>query len=247
MALSQCLCLSKTRDYIHIHEEVIFFSEIDKALHIFAFFPSKGYGYSGSFSSLFLRELARKFNFPNMHLLLTWVKDRISEEKFAFQDVNPESVDFIIGSALPVQIVFQLSRSQNEVDLVLSISKALLHKQAYIEELEKANAESLNHLKCVGFFALMNFSFLFEWMDRFVKGSLRSQIVNRFRLSQKFVVNCITYMWKCFYFLQWFYGHSHALWTLVVFFQFDIPRVLDPLTVCGLQLPCSDFSTFLFL
>ncbi|KAL5960850.1 hypothetical protein TSMEX_011519, partial [Taenia solium] len=146
MALSQCLKLSKARDYIHVHEEVIFFSEIDKALHIFAFFPSKGYGYSGSFLPLFLRELARNFNFSNTHLLLAWVKDRISEEKFAFEDVNPARVNFIIGSTPPVQLTFQLSRSQNETDLVVSIAKALLHKQAYIEELEKANAESLNHL-----------------------------------------------------------------------------------------------------
>ncbi|CDS37185.1 expressed conserved protein [Echinococcus multilocularis] len=146
MALSRCLDLSKTRDYVHVNEEVIFFTEIGKALHIFAYFPSKGYGYRGPFPSPFLRELASKFNFPNMNLLLTWARERISEEKFTFQDVDSERVNFIIGSAPPVQLIFQLSRSQSEGNLILSIAKALLCKQAHVEELEKSNAELLNHM-----------------------------------------------------------------------------------------------------
>ncbi|KAL5107888.1 hypothetical protein TcWFU_006577 [Taenia crassiceps] len=107
--------------------------EIDEALRIFAFFPSKGYGYSGSFPPLSLRELARRFNFPNIHLLLAW-------------DVDSERVDFIIESVLSAPLTFQLYRSRNEVDLVVSIAKALLRKQACLEELEKANEESLSHL-----------------------------------------------------------------------------------------------------
>lgn len=161
MALSRCLDLSKTRDYVHVNEEVIFFTEIDKALHIFAYFPSKGYGYSGSFPPLSLRELASKFNFPNMNLLLTWARDRISEKKFTFQDVDSERVNFIIESASPVQLIFQLSRSQSEGNLILSIAKALLCKQAHVEELEKSNAELLNRLKCVRFLYCLFSHFFF--------------------------------------------------------------------------------------
>ncbi|VDM17507.1 unnamed protein product [Hydatigera taeniaeformis] len=146
MSLSQCLDLSNTRDFVHVDEEVIFFSEINKALHVFAFFPDKGCGYSGSFSTLFLREMARKFDFSNIHSLLIWARDRISGKRYSFQDVDSENVRFTMGSVLSHQLSLQLSRSENETDLVVALAKALLRKQARVEELVKANSEFLNQL-----------------------------------------------------------------------------------------------------
>ncbi|KAM3174462.1 hypothetical protein ACTXT7_010498 [Hymenolepis weldensis] len=55
-------------------------------------------------------------------------------------------VNFVVGTSLSNQITLQLSQTQGDVDLIVSLSKALNSKQASIAELEKSYAASLNEL-----------------------------------------------------------------------------------------------------
>ncbi len=74
MSLSRCLDLSKTRDFLHHDKNVVFLTEADKALRIYAFLTSDQKTFSGSVSLAFLNGIARKFNVRNAQLLLSWMK-----------------------------------------------------------------------------------------------------------------------------------------------------------------------------
>ncbi len=74
MSLSRCLDLSKTRDFLHHDKNVVFLTEADKALRIYAFLASDQKIFGGSFSLAFLNGIARKFNVRNAQLLLSWMK-----------------------------------------------------------------------------------------------------------------------------------------------------------------------------
>lgn len=146
MSLSRCIDLSKTRDFIHFNNEIVYFTEADKSFRIFLYIPKKCQGFSSIFQIAFLKALSRQYNFPNIQLLLTWLRDQTSKGNFLVQANDADMINFVVGTSSSNQITFQLSQTQGDVDLIVSLSKALISKQASIAELEKSNAASLNEL-----------------------------------------------------------------------------------------------------
>nr|CUU97853.1 hypothetical transcript [Hymenolepis microstoma] len=146
MSLPRCIDLSKTRDFIHVSNEIIHFTEADKSFRIFLYIPKKVQGFSSIFQVAFLKALAQQYTFPNIQLLLTWLRDQTSNGNFLVQTTDAEKANLVIGTNPSIQLTFPLSQTQNDVDLIVSLSKALNSKQAYIAELEKSNAASLNQL-----------------------------------------------------------------------------------------------------
>ncbi|KAM7542996.1 hypothetical protein Aperf_G00000010457 [Anoplocephala perfoliata] len=146
MSLSRCIELAKIRDFIHLGEEIIYYTEAEKTFQIFLYLPGNAQCYGSSISPAFLKTQARQLNFPNIQLLLSWIRDQTSTAKFSIQADDSEKINFVVGSGPPVQLTFQLSKTHNDVDLIVSLSKALLSKQASIAELEKSNTKSLDEL-----------------------------------------------------------------------------------------------------
>ncbi|VDO03267.1 unnamed protein product [Rodentolepis nana] len=146
MSLSRCIDLSKTRDFIHVGNEIIYFTEADKSFRIFLYIPKKVQGFSSIFQIAFLKALARQYNFPNIQLLLTWLRDQTSNGNFLVQATDTENVSLVFGTNPSIQLTFQLSQTQSDADLILSLSKALNSKQGYLAELENSNAAALGKL-----------------------------------------------------------------------------------------------------
>uniref|UniRef100_A0A5K3F784 Ras-GEF domain-containing protein n=1 Tax=Mesocestoides corti TaxID=53468 RepID=A0A5K3F784_MESCO len=138
MSLSKCLNLSKTMDFLHYDKSVIFFTESEMALQIFAYLPERERGFEGLYSLSFLTALANKFNFQTLHHCLIWMRSCVSKGHFTLEDVETSRLDFIIGESLPMQIRLKLSQSSSELKLVLSLSTALLRSQKRSAESEKA-------------------------------------------------------------------------------------------------------------
>lgn len=143
MSLSRCIDLSKLRDFIHVGEEIVYFTEVDNAFQIFLYLPRKAHCYSSSFSSAFFKTQARQFNFPSIQLLLSWIRDQTLNRKFSLQVTDSEKINFVVGSSPPIQSTFQLSKTHSDVDLIMSLSKALLSKQDSAAEFEKSSVLSL--------------------------------------------------------------------------------------------------------
>ena len=134
---------------MYVKEKIIFFTEKEGTFHVFAFFPNENALYSAAFSQAFLKGMARKFNFQNMQLLLSWIRNEISNNRFILKSSNSGNINFTIGLNSPTQPSFLLSSSLNIVEFIISISNALLSSQTYIADLERGNEKSLDQLRSV--------------------------------------------------------------------------------------------------